>query len=322
MRIGKLIGALLVAIGLPVWGADAQWPTHPIRFVEPYAPGGAADITARALAQQLTTSLGQPVVIDNKTGAGGNIGTDIVAKAAPDGYTMLLAYTGPMVINQYLYRDLPFEPARDFAPVAMVAEAPLVLVVHPSLPATDLASLIAYAREKPGALFYGSSGTGGADHLAGELFNLRTGTKIVHVPYKGGAPAVLDLVAGRTQLQFVTIPGGLAHIRAGRLRPIAILSKQRFQLFPEVSTIGEAGLADFDINNWYGLAMPAGTPAPIVERTNAAVREALDKPELRARLLEVGVVPAWKSTADFAAFLKAEAPKWESIVRASGAKVE
>ena len=322
MKFGKIIYALLACICIPAWAADTDWPSRPIRFVEPYAPGGAADITARTLSQQLTASLGQPVIIDNKTGAGGNIGTDIVAKSAPDGYTMLLAYTGPMLINQYLYQNLPFDPARDFVPVAMVADAPLILVVHPSVPATDLTSLIAYARENPGKLFYGSSGTGGADHLAGELFNLRTGTKIVHVPYKGGAPAVLDLVAGRTQIEFVTIPGGLAHIRSGRLRPIAILSKQRFELFPEVPTIAEAGLVDFDINNWYGLAMPAGTPAPIVETMNAAVHAALEKPELRARLLEVGVVPSWKSSADFADFLKREAPKWENIVRASGAKVE
>lgn len=321
MSIGKLLSLLVLLVSTSVQAAE-PWPSRPVRFVVPYAAGGAADITSRLLAQSLTASLGQTVVVDNRTGAGGNIGTDIVAKAPADGYTMLFAYAGTMGINPFLYKNLPFNPVRDFAPVTLIAEAPLVLAVHPSIPARNINELVAHAKANPDKLSFGSAGTGAADHLAGELFKTRTGTTIVHVPYKGGAPALIDLVAGRTQIQFVTIPGALAHIRAGRIRPLAILSAKRFDLLPDVPTIAEAGLSDFEINNWYGVALPAGTPAPIIKRLNGDLIQALQSPQLRARFLELGLVPQWNSPEEFITYIRNDSAKWEKIVRASGATAE
>lgn len=319
--IRKSLSLLLMLLCSTSFAVE-QWPSKPIRFVVPYAAGGAADITVRMLALHLTQSLGQTVLVENRTGAGGNIGTDFVAKSPADGYTIVFAYAGTMGINQFLYKNLPFNPTRDFAPVTLVADAPLVLVAHPSLPANSVAELVSYAKANSGKLSFGSAGTGAADHLAGELFKTRTGTSIVHVPYKGGAPALLDLVGGRTQLQFATIPGALAHIRAGRIKALAILSKSRFDLLPNVPTIAEVGMSDFEINNWYGVAAPAGTPAYIIRRLNSELIAALKTPEVRTRFLELGLVPTWNTPEEFAAYIKADAQKWERIVRASGATAE
>lgn len=280
------------------------------------------DITTRLLAQSLTTSLGQGVVVENRTGASGNIGSDFVAKSPPDGYTLLFAYAGTISINPYLYKSLPFDPIKDFAGVTLVAHAPLLLLVNPSLPAKDVGELVAYAKANPDKLFFGSGGIGGTDHLGAELFKARTGIAITHVGFKGGSPALLELMAGRTQLQVVTIPGALPHIRAGRVRALAIIADKRFELLPDVPTMAEAGLPGFEINNWYGVLVPAGTPAPIVKRLNSDLVQALQSPELRKRFLDLGLVPTWSSPEEFSAFIKNDAPKWERIVRAAGATAE
>ncbi len=302
--------------------ASDVFPNKPIKFVVPYAAGGATDTTARLVSKELTAILGQPVIVENKAGAGGNIGTDYVAKSAPDGYTMLLAYTGPMAINPSLYDSLPFKPQQDSAPVTLLAQAPQILGVHPSIPVTTVAEFIAYAKANPNTLFFGSSGNGGADHLAGELFKMRTGAQITHVPYKGGAPALADLVAGRTQLQFMTIPASIGHIQSGRIRPLAILAKQRYPLFPNVPTISEAGVKNYDINNWYGVVVAAGTPPAIVDKLNVALIKALRSEEVQARFSGLGLVPVFNSPKEFQQFIATESARWAEIIRVSGASLK
>ena len=302
--------------------ANEAFPTRPIKFVVPYAAGGATDTTARLISKELTALLGQPVIVENKAGAGGNIGTDYVAKSAPDGYTMLLAYTGPMAINPTLYDSLPFKPKQDFAPVTLLAQAPQILGVHPSIPVKTVDELIAYAKANPDKLFFGSSGNGGADHLAGELFKMRTGANITHVPYKGGAPALADLVAGRTQMQFMTIPASIGHIQSGRIRPLAILSKERYPLFPDVPTISEAGVKDYDINNWYGVDVAAGTPPAIVNKLNVALIKALQSNEVQSRFSGLGLIPVSNSPEVFKVFIDKESDRWAEIIRVSGATLK
>jgi len=311
-------------ISMLTFGALAAevFPNRPIKFVVPYAAGGATDTTARLISKELTAILGQPVIVENKAGAGGNIGTDSVAKSAPDGYTMLLAYTGPMVINPSLYDSLPFKPKQDFAPVTLLAQAPQILGVHPSIPVNTVDELIAYAKANPDKLFFGSSGNGGADHLAGELFKMRTGTRITHVPYKGGAPALADLVAGRTQLQFMTIPASIGHIQSGRIRPLAILSKERYPLFPDVPTITQAGVKDYDINNWYGVVVAAGTPPDIVNKLNVALIKALRSEEVQTRFNGLGLIPVSNSPEEFKLFIDKETDRWAEIIRVSGASLK
>ena len=302
--------------------AAEVFPSRPIKFIVPYAAGGATDTTARLISKELTALLGQPVIVENKAGAGGNIGTDAVAKSAPDGYTLLLAYTGPMAINPSLYDSLPFAPKQDFAPVTLLAQAPQILGVHPSVPVTTVQELIAYAKANPNKLFFGSSGNGGADHLAGELFKMRTGTNITHVPYKGGAPALADLVAGRTQMQFMTIPASIGHIQSGRIRPLAILSNKRYPLFPDVPTISQAGVKDYDINNWYGVVVPAGTPPDIVNKLNTALIKALRSEEVQTRFSGLGLVPVSNSPQEFKLFIDKESDRWAEIIRVSGASLK
>ena len=311
-----LLGHIQIAL------ADEAWPTKPVRIVVPYVAGGASDITVRSIAQLLTASLGQTMLVENKAGGGGNIGTDYVAKAAPDGYTFLMAYAGPIAINPYLYKNIPFNAQKDFSPVSLMADAPLILAVHPSVPANNLNELIAYLKAHPDQVFFGSSGTGGADHLAGELFRLQANVRIQHIPFKGGAQAVIDLVAGRTQMEFLTIPGGLSHIRAGRLRAIALASSKRFPLFPDVPTMAEAGMTGVEINNWYGLSAPAGTPTPIIERMNRALREAIQDPALRTRFQEVGLVPMSNTPEEFSSLIKSDSEKWKKIIQDSGVTTE
>lgn len=311
-----------VVASLSIAHASDTFPNKPIKFIVPYAAGGATDTTARLVSKELTAILGQPVIVENKAGAGGNIGTDYVAKSTPDGYTMLLAYTGPMAINPSLYDSLPFRPQQDFAPVTLLAQAPQILGVHPSIPATTVDELVAYAKANPTALFFGSSGNGGADHLAGELFKMRTGAQITHVPYKGGAPALADLVAGRTQLQFMTIPASIGHIQAGRIRPLAILAKERYPLFPDVPTISEAGVKNYDVNNWYGVVVAAGTPEPIVNKLNNALIKALRSNEVQTRFSGLGLVPVSNTPKEFQSFIAAESARWAEIIRVSGASLK
>jgi tripartite-type tricarboxylate transporter receptor subunit TctC len=298
------------------------WPNKPIRWISPFAPGGGADITSRAIAAKLTPALGQQVVVENRGGAGGMVGTEIAAKAPADGYTLLLGTIGPIAVNPSLHSKMPYDPIRDLAPITQVANALNVLVVHPSLPVKSVKELIALARARPGELNYGSSGSGAADHLAGELFNSLAKVKMVHVPYKGGAPAMLDLVSGNVQLIFSTVSTAIASIKANRVRPLAMTGNQRFELMPELPTIAEAGLKGFEVNNWYGVFAPAGTPREIIVRLNAEIVKIMAMPDVRARLLDSGIAAVTSTPEQFSAYIQAETAKWAKVIREAGIKAE
>jgi len=292
------------------------WPTRPIRWISPFAPGGGADITSRAVAARLSVALGQQVVVDNRGGAGGMIGVDLAAKSPPDGYTVVLGTIGPIAINPSLYQKrMTYDPARDLLPVSQAANALNVLVVHPSLPTKNVSEFVALAKSRPGQLNYGSSGAGATDHLAGELFNALTGARMVHVPYKGGAPAMLDLVSGNVQVVFSTVSTAIAAIQAQRIRPLAMTGNQRFELMPELPTMAQAGLKGFEVNNWYGVFVPAGTPKEVVTRLNAELVKALAAADVRKRLLEAGIVATSNSPEAFAAYVSAETAKWAKVIR-------
>jgi tripartite-type tricarboxylate transporter receptor subunit TctC len=315
--------AVAAALALAAGAAAAQaWPAKQIRWISPFAPGGGADITSRAIAQRLSQALGQQVVVDNRGGAGGNIGVDLAAKSAPDGYTVVLGTIGPMAINVHLYKKLPFDPVKDFAPVTKAANALNVLVIHPSLPARSVKELIAIGKARPGELSFGSSGAGATDHLAGELFKTMTGVNMVHVPYKGGAPAMLDLMSGQVQIVFSTVSTAIGAIKSGRVRALAMTGDKRFELMPELPTIAQAGVKGFEVNNWYAVFVPAGTPRDIVTRLNAEIVKILQAPEVRSRLLESGIEAAWSTPEQLAAYQLSEIRKWEKVVRDSGARAE
>lgn len=316
----SLLAAPLLAPRIAV--AQAPWPERPVRIVVPFPPGGSNDIIARLLSEALRERLGQPFLVENRSGAGANIGADLVAKSPPDGHTLLVAAPGPFAINQHLYRTMPFDPARDLVPVALVAEVPIVLMVPNASPATTLGELIALARRQPGRLSFGSSSIGGTNHLAGELLKSMAGIDIVHVPYRGAAPAMTDLIAGRLDLYFDNMPGVLPHVREGRVRAIAVAGAARASVLPELPTMAEAGLPGFEASAWFGMAAPGGTPPAMVARINAAVLAALADPGLRARLAQAGAEPGRLDATGFARFVEAEREKWGRVVRASGASAE
>jgi len=325
MRMQHPIARLLVAGALAVasLATHAQapaWPAKSIRFVVPFAPGGGADISARVIATHMTTSLGQSVFVDNKPGAGGVIGTDAVAKAAPDGYTILLGTIGPMAINPHLYKKLPYNVERDFMPITLAGNALNVLVVNPQVPAKTVAEFIGYAKANPVA--FGSSGNGATDHLAGELFNALTGTRMTHVAYKGGTPAMLDLMSGHVQAVFSTVSTAAGAIKGGKIRPLAMTGSKRYAAMPELPTIAEAGVPAFVVNNWYGVLAPAGTPPEVVARLNRALVTALQAPEVQAKMNESGIEPVWDTPSHFGAYIHAESDKWKKIVADSGATAD
>jgi tripartite-type tricarboxylate transporter receptor subunit TctC len=318
--MSQLIGGALIA--LLTGAATAQsWPNRAIRLISPFAPGGGADITSRAIAPKLGAALGQQVVVDNRGGAGGMLGVELAAKAAPDGYTLVMGTIGPIAINPSLIAKMPYEPLKDLAPISQTAVAVNVLVVHPSLPARSVKELIAIAKARPADLNYGSSGPGAADHLAGELFNSMLKVRMTHVPYKGGAPAMLDLVAGNVQLVFSTYSTAVAAIQAGRVRPLAIAGSQRFELMPGLPTMSEAGLKGFEVNNWYGVFAPAGTPREIIVRLNAEIVKALALPDVKKRLLDSGIIATSSSPENFAAYIRAETAKWAEVIKKAGITV-
>jgi tripartite-type tricarboxylate transporter receptor subunit TctC len=298
------------------------WPNKPIRWISPFAPGGGADITSRAITAKLTPALGQQVVVENRGGAGGMVGTELAAKAPADGYTLLIGTIGPIAINPNLHSKMPYDPIRDFTPITQAANALNVLVVHPSLPVKSVKDLMALAKARPKDLTYGSSGSGAADHLAGELFNSLVKVKMVHVPYKGGAPAMLDLVSGNIQLVFSTVSTALGSIKANRVRPLAMAGTQRFELMPELPTMAEAGLKGFEVNNWYGVFAPTGTPREIISRLNGEIVKILAMPDVKARLLDSGIAAASSTPEQFSAYIKAETAKWAKVIREAGIKVE
>ncbi len=313
-----LVTVLMIAPG----GTGAQpYPARPVRFVLPFgAPGGAPDTIARLLAPKLSEALGQQVVVDPRVGAGGTIGTEVVANAAPDGHTILL--TSPShAINATLYRKLPYDPVSDFAPITLLAELPNILVIHPSLPARSVKALIALARAKPGSLNYGSAGSGSSQHLAGELFKKMAGVDMVHIPYKGGGAVVIDLVSGQVHLTFGSATS-LPHVRSGRLVALAVTTAERVSSLPELPTVSEAGLRGYEAAAWYALFAPARTPRPIVERLHAETVRALRLPDVRERLAFETIQIVGSTPAELAAFLQREIAKWGAIVRESGAKVD
>jgi tripartite-type tricarboxylate transporter receptor subunit TctC len=315
--------AATLAISTPQAGAAADaYPARPVRFVVAFPPGGGTDIIARSIAQKLAERFAQQVVVDNRPGAGGNIGTDIVAKAAPDGYTMLMGSAGPLAINASLFGKMPFDPIKDLAPVTLAASTPNVLVVHPSLRATSVTELIALAKAKPGEINFASSGHGTPAHLAGELFNSMAGVKLVHVPYKGAAPALADLLGGQVQLMFSTMPPALPHVKDGKLRALAVTSSKRSPAKPDLPTVDEAALHGFEANTWHGVVVPAGTPAAIVARLNREIVAILHMPEIVERLSGQGAEALGSTPEEFAAYIRSETLKWARVVRDSGAKAE
>ncbi len=304
-------------------GVHAQtWPAKPVRFISPFAPGGGADITSRVIAQKLTETLGQQVLVDNRGGAGGMIGVDLGAKAPPDGYTMVLGTIGPIAINPSLYAKMAYDPVKDLVPVTLAADALNVLVVHPALPVKNVKELIALGKARPNELFFGSSGPGATDHLAGELFNMLTGTKMVHVPYKGGAPAMLDLMSGNVQIIFATVSTAIGQIKGGKIRALGMTGTKRFVLMPELPTIAEAGVPGFAVNNWYGVFVPAGTSKEIVARLNAEIVKILHMADAKQRLLESGIEATPSTPEQFATYIQSETKKWAKVVKDAKVKIE
>ncbi len=301
-------------------GAQA-WPTKPVRLVVPFAPGGATDIIGRLVGQKLSERLGQAVIIDNKPGAGTTIGNAVVAKAAPDGYTLLFAPT-PFVITQALYANLPYDAAKDFAPISLLALSPFILVVNDTVPAKNVTELIALAKAKPGALTFCSAGSGSVPHLAGELFKLNAGVDIVHVPYKGGGPAITDLVGGQVNMMFATPIEVIQHVQSGKLRVLATTATQRLPSLPNVPTVQESGVPEFEVNAFFGMLAPAGTPKPIIDRLAAEVERVMADPEVRQRFAEQSAVPRVLGPAAFTTFLSTEKARWADVVKRSGAKLD
>ena len=312
---------VLAALFFSAAALAQPYPSKPVRIIVNFPAGGVADVYARIIGAKVQETWGQPVVIENRTGAGGNIGAEAVAKSPPDGYTLNMSAIGPHAVNVSLFSKLPYDPVKDFTAVALVLEAEGLLVVHPSVPANSVAELITYARANPGKLTFASAGTGTASHLAGELFKTMAKVDMTHVPYKGNVPAITDLLAGQTSLLFATMPTVLPHAKAGKLRALATIGAERSRAAAELPTVAET-LPGFEVNNWIGLFAPAGTPAPIVQRWNAEVLRIMQLAEIQARLPVEGARFAPNSPEQFAQFVKSEIAKWASVVKASGARVD
>jgi tripartite-type tricarboxylate transporter receptor subunit TctC len=314
-----LIFLVSIALASGAW-AQEPYPSRPVRFILPFPPGGPTDILGRLISERLGAALGQPVVTENRGGAGGNVGAEAAAKSAPDGYTIVLAAPS-LAISPTLYAKLNYDPVRDLAPVSLVATVPNVVVTQPGHPAT-LKEFIALARAKPGGMNFGSGGSGTSNHLAGELFNLLADVKLTHVPYKGVNLAMQDVIAGRIDLVVIGVPAAAPHIKAGRLRALGVIAHQRLPTLPDVPTVAEAGLAGFEVTTWYGILAPAGTPRPIVNRLNAELVKIMHSPEMRERLAGIGTDPVTSTPEEFAAYLKAEIDKWGEVIRKAGLKAD
>lgn len=319
---GIWIGAsALLAALLPGVAAAQAYPSKPVRIVVPYPAGGSIDLTARAVGQRLTESLGRPFVVDNRSGASGNIGTDYVAKAAADGYTLLMGSAAALAANPAIYPKLPFAPLRDFAPINLIVVQPNILIVHPTVPARTVKELIAIAQARPGTLNYGTSGVGSSQHMSAELFSLLTKAKLSHVPYKGGAPALTDLVGGQIDLMFETIPTAVAHVQSGRVRALAVTTSQRSDVFPDLPALREVGLPGYEYRGWIGLLAPAGTPADIVNRLHGEVSKAMES-GLSARFRELALLIANRGPQEFVQFMKEETAINQRIAQAANIRVQ
>ncbi len=312
------IAALLLWSAFASFAADG-YPTKPIRVIVAYAPGGGNDVTARILSAHLSQTLGVTLVVDNRPGATGIIGTELVARAPADGYTVILA-DAPHAINPYVFPTARYDPVKDFEPVSVVATAPVVLVVHPSVPARTVGEFVAYAKAQAGKVTMASGGTGTISHLAGELFRTRSGIQLNHIPFKGSGPAMADTLAGQLQCMFPPAPGAVPHVRGGKLRALAVAAAGRSSAIPDVPTFEESGTANYRVDNWYGVLAPAGTPKPVVARLNQAIVEATRNPDVRARFAAVLLDPAGSTPAQFVELLKSEASRWSQLIKTAGIK--
>ena len=312
----------LLAAAVFSLAARADYPDRPVRIIVPFAAGGPTDLLARLIAEGLGTRLGAPVIAENRPGAGGNPGTDLVAKAPPDGYTLLLGYIGPLAINPTLYGKLPFRPIEDFAPISLLVTTPLVVVVNPGFPPASMQELVKVAKAAPKPLFYASPGSGSANHMATELFRLAAGIELVQIPYKGLAPAVMDVVAGQVPFVFSGLSVAIPQIRAGKLRALAVTTRERAPSLPEVPTMQEAGFRNFDVSAWFGLLAPAKVPQAILDRLEKATQEIMSTKEAVARVEALGMVAKPTSAKEFGQFMKSELEMWSKVVKESGAKPE
>ena len=299
-----------------------EYPIKPIRLIVPFSPGGLADTSARAVAEKLGARLGQTVLVENRAGASGNIGMQAVAQAAPDGYTLVLGFDGTVVINPHIFSKPGFDSVADFAPVTKLGDATLLLVAHPSVPARNIAELVALEKAKPGTFPYGTSGIGSTPHMVGELLNQRLGSQFVHMPYKGGGQAVIDVVGGQIPLVFTAVASAQQHVKSGKLVGIGVTSTRRSPSLPDVPTFAESGLADFVVDSWVGIMAPARTPRPIVERLQRELAEVLKDPEVRSRYVTLGIEPVGNTPEQFAAQIRADLARWEKVVRTAGTRVE
>ncbi len=320
LRVAVLYCAALAAAGAI---AQAQnYPNKPIRMVIAWPPGGPTDTVGRIVGQEMTKTWGQQMIVDNRPGASGTIGADIVAKAAPNGYTILMAYTPEITITQSLFKSMPYDPVKDLTPVILVATTPMMLVIHPSLPAKNVKELVALAKSRPGQLPYASAGNGSPPHLAGELFKSMAGIDLVHVPYKGAMPALADLLGGHVVMYFTGMLAAMPHVKAGKLRAIAVSTAKRSPATPEIPAVAESGMRDFDISTWYGVLAPAGTPKDIIGKLNAEIFRALMLPEVKMQLAREGVETAPNSPEQFGKFIQSEITKFAKIIKESGARAE
>src|SRR5437870_4298820 len=317
----RLLALVLALVFPPVAGAQA-FPSKPLRLICPFTPAGAVDIASRATAHELSRILGQPVTVDNKPGAGGNLGGLEAVRAAPDGYTIFMTTSGIQAINPALYAKMPFDPNKELAPVAPLVSLNNVLVVHPSIPVKTIADVIALAKKDPGKLTYASSGNGTSIHMSGAMFTQLTGTEMLHIPYKGSGPAVTDLLAGQVNMMFDNIPSSLPHIRAGKLRALATTGAKRDPALPDLPTLAEAGVPGYESGVWFGLSVPAGTPREIIVKLNAAALQAAKAPDFVKRMTDLGYNLIPSTPEEMAAMLKAELARWAPIVKSSGAKID
>jgi len=317
-------GALALAPALFPAAAQAQaaFPSKALTIVVPFSAGGTTDILARVVGQYMSKDLGQPVIVDNRAGAGGNIGAQMVARAAPDGYTLLMGTVGTHAINQSLYKKMAFDPIKDFAPITRVALVPNLLVANPGQPYKTVKELIAYAKANPGKVTFASSGSGTSIHLSGEMFQQMAGVEMQHIPYKGSAPALTDLLGGQTAIMFDNMPSVISHVKAGKLRPLAVTTPQRSPALPDVPTIAEAGVPGYSATSWFGLLAPANTPAPVIAKLNASILKALADPEVKKKMAEQGAEPHGEKPEQFAEFIRSETAKWGQTVKKSGATAD
>lgn len=320
MRLSSTLPAITTLLFLSAASFAQNYPAKPIRFVVANSPGGGLDVTARTISPRLISALGQQVIIDNRPGAAGSFAAEITARSAPDGYTVMLGAIGNLAVNVSLYKGLGYHPLRDLAPITFAVSGSNVLVVNPSVPAKTVQELIALARAQPGKLTYGSSGSGNAGHLAGELFKTMAKVDMVHVPYKGGAPAMVDLIAGQTQLIFSSPPTAVPQVKAGRIRALAVTTARRSAVLPDLPTIAESGLPGFEADNWYGIVVAKKTPRAIVDRLNAEFGRILNMPDIKEALLKLGLEAAPGTPEAFGAFMKSEYEKWGQLIAAVGAK--